>query len=126
MREFGTVLNCMDGRVQRKVADYLLTSFGVRNLDTVTAGGMVRHLAGDTERTAAILGDLDISVTRHGSSQIAVAAHHDCAGNPVSDDTQRREIAKALSRLAQLYPDSELVGLWLDRNRTVERIRAQS
>lgn len=125
MREFGTVLTCMDGRIQRKVSDYLLTSFGVRNLDTLTAAGMVRHLAADTERTATILGDLAISVTGHGSSQIAVAAHHDCAGNPVSDDAQRQEIDKALTRLAELYPDAELVGLWLDKHWTLERIRAQ-
>lgn len=125
MRDFGTVLTCMDGRIQRKVSDYLLTIFGVRNLDTITAAGMIRHIAAkDTDRTPVVLGDLDVSVARHGSQDIAVVAHHDCAGNPTSDKVQRDQIGEAMTRLGQRHPDAEIVGLWVDRNWTVERIRS--
>lgn len=123
MRDFGTVLTCMDGRIQRKVSDYLVTSFGVKNLDTVTAAGIVRHLATDTDRTGAILGDLDVSVDTHGSRDIAVVAHHDCAGNPTSDNEQKEQVGQATARLMRRHPDAEVIGLWLDRNWTVERIR---
>lgn len=124
MKEFGTVLTCMDGRIQRKVSDYLLATFGVRNIDTVTAAGMIRHLSSETDRTPAILGDLDVSVSKHGSENIAVVAHHDCAGNPTSDKAQRDQISEAVTRIGDRHPDAEVIGLWLDRNWTVERIRS--
>lgn len=115
----------MDGRIQRKVADYLSTVFGVRSLDTITAAGMIRHIASDTERTPTILGDLGVSIDKHGSTDIAVVAHHDCAGNPTSDKVQRDEILEAMSRISQRHPDAEVVGLWVDRNWTVERVRGR-
>ena len=124
MRDFGTVLTCMDGRIQRKVSDYLLTSFGVKNLDTVTAAGMVRHVAEGTDRTETILGDLDVSVDKHGSQDIAVVAHHDCAGNPTSDKEQKDQVANAVARLMRRHPDAQVIGLWLDRNWTVEKVRS--
>ena len=113
----------MDGRPQRIVADYLTTSFGVRHLDTITTAGTVRHLAEDTEQTSALLSNLDISVKSHGSNHIAVVAHHDCAGNPVSDRTQRQQVAAATVRLRQLYPDAEVVGLWLNEHWVVEPVQ---
>jgi carbonic anhydrase len=113
----------MDGRPQRKVADYLNTAFGVRNLDTITTAGLVRHLAEDTEQTATILANVDLSIDKHGSHQIAIVAHHDCAGNPVSDRTQRQQLATALARVENLYPSTEVMGLWLDGHWIVERVR---
>ncbi len=124
MRDFGTVLTCMDGRIQRKVSDYLMTVFGVRNLDTITAAGMIRHIASDTERTANILEDLGVSVAQHGSQDIALVAHHDCAGNPTSDKVQRDQILDAMDRVSKQHPDAQIVGLWVDGSWTVERIRA--
>lgn len=114
----------MDGRPQRKVADYLTTSFGVRHLDTITTAGLVRHLAEDTEQTRTILANLDISVDKHGSKQIAVVAHHGCAGNAVSDKTQKQQLAAAVERIEKLYPQSEAVGLWLNEQWIVERDRS--
>jgi len=124
MRDFGTVLTCMDGRIQRKVSDYLLTTFGVKSVDTVTAAGMVKHVAADTERTQTILGDLDVSVTQHGSRDIAVVAHHDCAGNPITEEKQKDQIARAVARLLRRHPDAEVIGIWLDGNWTIERVRS--
>jgi len=122
-QEFGTLLNCMDGRVQRNVAEHLLTLMDVRHLDTVTTAGMVRHLAGEpTDRTPAILDDLDVSLTRHGSRQIAIAAHHDCAGNPVGDADQRLQVISAVRLLQVRHPDLEVHGIWVDHQWTVHRL----
>jgi carbonic anhydrase len=112
----------MDGRPLRRVADYLTASFGVRNLDTITTAGMVRHLADDTDQTDAILANLDISIEQHGSKQMAVVAHHDCAGNPAPADAQRQQLAKAVRRLRQRHPDASVVGLWLGEHWIVEKM----
>lgn len=123
MRDFGTLLTCMDGRYQRKAADYLTTSFGVRHVDTITAPGMVKHLAETTERTATILNDIDASMSKHHSNQIGVVAHADCAGNPVPDRTQQQQVAKAVGFLERRYPNADIIGLFIDEHRIVERIR---
>ncbi|HET9258733.1 MAG TPA: carbonic anhydrase [Acidimicrobiia bacterium] len=122
MERYGSVLECMDGRSQRKVADYLNTVFGVRNLDTITTAGAIRHLAEDTDQTQTLLANLAISVDKHGSHQIAVVAHHDCAGNPVPDNTQKTQVSRAMARIREVHPNAEVIGLWLDANLIVERI----
>lgn len=113
----------MDGRPQRKVSDFLSISFGVRHLDTITTAGIVKHLAEDTEQTATILSNLDISVAKHGSRHIAVVAHHDCAGNPITDGAQRHEVARSVTRITGIYPDADVIGLWLDEHWIVERVQ---
>jgi len=115
----------MDGRIQRKVSDYLSTAFGVRHLDTITTAGLIRHVAADTTQTATLLANVAASMKTHGSHRIAVVAHHDCAGNPVSDRVQKQEVASAMTRLTETYPGAEVIGLWLNEQWIVERIRAQ-
>lgn len=115
----------MDGRPLRKVADYLTAAFGVRHVDTITSAGLVKHLADDTAQTERLLANLEISARAHGSRHIAVVAHHDCAGNPVSARTQKEQVARATSRLSEAYPDAEVIGLWLNEHWIVERIRPE-
>ncbi len=122
MNEFATVLNCMDGRIQRPVADFLLDSFGARYLDTITAAGMVRHVADETGRSATILGDVAVSRDRHGSTQIAITAHHDCAGNPVPATNQQEQLIRAAARLGEMHPDAEIVALWVDQSWAVHSV----
>jgi hypothetical protein len=123
MKEYGSALSCMDGRIQRKVSDYLAATFGVRHIDTVTAPGMVQHIATQTSRTEAILGDLRISVEKHGSTHIGIAAHADCAGNDVSDAQQKLQVASAITNLEETFPEAQVVGLWVNDRWIIERIR---
>jgi hypothetical protein len=112
----------MDGRPQRKVADYLLTSLGVRNLDSITTAGTVRHLSETTDQTATLMANLHVSVKGHGSRRIAVVAHHDCLDNPVSDKTQRDQLEAAVRRGRDLYPDAEVLSLWVNEQWIIERV----
>lgn len=112
----------MDGRPQRKVAAYLSVAFRVRYLDTITTAGLVRHLASNTDQTPILLANLDISLTAHGSQRVAVVAHHDCAGNPVSTEQQTQQVATAVRRLSTLHPGAEFVGLWVNEHWTVEEV----
>ncbi len=122
MDEFGTALVCMDGRIQRKVNDYLSTTFGVRNTDTITTAGLVRHVAEDTGQTRALLDNVEISVATHGSRNIAVVAHHDCAGNPVGAKVQKDQVARAVGRLADIYPNVNVIGLWVGEHMVIEKV----
>lgn len=112
----------MDGRGQRRLAEYLTASFGVGYLDMVTTAGLVKHLAADTNQAETLLANVELSMSAHGSSQIAVAAHHDCAGNSVPDETQKHQVGTAMARLRERYADAEVVGLWLNDKWIVERV----
>ena len=111
---FASALNCMDGRVQLSVNEAVREIFGVSFVDTITAPGIVRFFSDETgaAETTAALTSIRISVERHGSRAIAVAAHHDCAGNPSSDQIQREQLNRAVTFLAAEFPGCETVGLW--------------
>ena len=115
---FCTAINCIDGRTQRPVSDYLMRRFGAKYVDTVTEAGPVRHLASEpaSETTRSIFSRVDISVEKHGSSGIALVAHHDCAGNPVTEERQKAQLATAVDLLRKQYPGTEVIGLWVGSN----------
>jgi hypothetical protein len=121
---FATVLNCMDGRVQRPVGEYLLRRFGVDCVDSITEAGLVRFLADapDAPETISALEKVRISMGQHGSSQIAVVGHVDCAGNPVDDETHLDQVRRARAFLKSRFPACEVLGLWVDEAWTVREV----
>ena len=81
---FATAINCMDGRIQIPVIDWLRRQYGVDYVDMITEPGPERLLAEskDVMASASIHRRLEISVNRHNSKLVAIEGHHDCAGNP--------------------------------------------
>ena len=116
--DFCTVVNCMDGRVQLPVNAFLRERFGAPFVDTVTEPGPNRILGAPDEADAAlaesVLKRVDISVRKHGSRGIAVAGHHDCAGNPSPKQEQLRQLEAAVRLLRSRFPEAEVLGLWVD------------
>ncbi|MBN2565810.1 MAG: hypothetical protein JXB46_08870 [Candidatus Eisenbacteria bacterium] len=112
---FCTAINCMDGRVQLPVIRYLQERFDVSYVDVVSEAGPVRALSdpADSAEKASILSRAGISASAHGSRLIAVVAHADCAGNPVGDEQQMRELAASVEHVAKRFPDSLIIGLWV-------------
>ena len=121
---FCAVVNCMDGRTQVQVNEYLRNKYGVDYVDTITEPGPVKMLAEGVEipGTGGILCRLDISVHKHGSKAIAVVAHHDCAGNPVEKGVQQEQALKSAEFLRAKYPDLDVLPLWVNETWGVEEI----
>jgi carbonic anhydrase len=113
---FCTVINCMDGRVQLPVIEYLQENLGVQCVDSVTEPGPVLLLAerADAAAVDSILRRVAISTDVHGSKVVAVVAHHDCAGNPADEATQRGQLGRALDFVSQSVPGVLVLGLWVD------------
>ena len=61
-----------------------------------------------------------ISVEAHGSKVVAVAGHHDCAGNPVTEEEHRRHILRAVETVRSWGFPVTIVGLWVNSNWQVE------
>lgn len=113
---FGTVINCMDGRVQLPVNEYLRNHYRLDFVDTITEPGPVKILAGKLVGVSIIQQRVKISVEAHGSKLIAVVAHHDCAGNPVSREIQWEQLKSALETVRDWNFSVQYVGLWIDEN----------
>ncbi len=115
---FCTAINCMDGRVQLPVIQYLMDRFHVEYIDSITEAGPVRFFdgQGDPHVFQDILDRIDISVGKHDSHVIALCSHAGCAGNPAPDDVQKTQLAKAVPFLKEKYPDCQVIGLWLDQD----------
>ncbi|MBD3413017.1 MAG: hypothetical protein GF421_01125 [Candidatus Aminicenantes bacterium] len=126
--KFATVINCMDGRVQLPVLHYLNHRFGVSLIDTITEPGPNLILAHqkDKPKLISILDRLKISIEKHGSKQVAIIGHHDCAGNPASKDEQIIHIQKAVTFICRQYPDAEVIGVWIDENWQITEIPNRS
>ncbi len=121
---FCTVINCMDGRIQLPVIRYLQTRFNCEFVDNVTEPGPNRLLAEQQNQMVieSILQRVRISVEKHGSTQIAVVGHHDCAGNPVSKEEQWQHIKKAVQFVANQFPNAEVIGLWVNEQWEVQTL----
>ena len=121
---FCSAINCMDGRVQLPVIRYLQNRFRVDYVDSITEAGPNLILSEDrnTPSTQAIFEKLKISVENHHSVGVAIAGHHDCAGNPAAKDDQIVHIQKAIQLIRQQYKNIEVIGLWIDKNWEVHEI----
>ena len=111
---FGTAINCMDGRTQLPVNEYLKNRFKLDFIDTVTEPGPVKILAENLAEVASIEQRVRISVEAHGSKLIAVVAHYDCAGNPVPKETQINQLEDALKTVRAWNFNVQCIGLWVD------------
>lgn len=122
--KFVTAINCMDGRTQLPVIDWLKLTFKADYVDSVTEPGPVKELADLPQGRPAcsMLARTAISVERHGSRQVAVIAHHDCAGNPEPKSVQLEQLRRAVETVRGWRFEAEVVGLWVNENWQVERV----
>ena len=117
---FSTLINCMDGRVQRSCNDWMRERFGAEDVDTITAPGPVKRLA--SGEAAELFDYARISVEKHGSQAVAIAAHPECAGNPVDRSVQEEELKRAAAALREEFPAATVVALWANLDGSIEEI----
>jgi len=112
---FVTVVACMDGRIQLPVNEWLRNRCQAKFVDTITEAGPDRIMAEKVSpNLESIKQRVMISVERHGSETIALVAHGDCAGNPVSREEHLDHLKRGLEVLRSWELNAELLGLWVD------------
>jgi len=122
--KFGTAINCMDGRTQLPVTGWMKQKYGLDYVDMVTEPGPDKMLSqGRPEQVESIKSRVMISVNAHGSQTILVAAHHDCAGNPVSKEEHIRMVRDCLEVVKSWkLPVKDVIGVWINDKWAVEPI----
>ncbi len=112
---FGTAINCIDGRVQQPVADWVRKNYGVDYVDMVNEPGPDKVLSQVRTLLIDSLKDkVSISINAHHSRVVVIAGHHDCAANPVSRDEHEAQIRSAVKEIASLKLPVTIAGLWID------------
>jgi len=122
---FATVINCMDGRTQDPVNTYLKEKYNVQFVDVITEAGPNGILATRENEllVTSILNRVNISVKKHGSTNIAIIGHYDCAGNPVSDKKHNEQTLESVKYLKEKYPSLEVIGLWIGNDWKITEIK---
>jgi len=121
--KFTTCLNCMDGRTQLPVINWIKDNYGIGWVDMITEPGMDGLLAEKPEEELDnIIRKIDISIKVHNTKEIFIAAHHDCIGNPVDEKSHEQHVQKAVDKLKKLKPGMRIIGLWVARDFTVKKI----
>ncbi|MDV2582760.1 carbonic anhydrase [Alkalibacillus haloalkaliphilus] len=120
---FGTAINCMDGRVQEPVMNWLRENFQVQYVDKINEAGPNKVLLdGDAQTLASIKNRIGISHNGHGSKIIAIAGHHDCAGNPIDKKEKVEQIKQSVQLVRGWGFDMEVVGLYVNDDWEVEQV----
>jgi carbonic anhydrase len=113
---FATAINCMDGRTQIPVIDYIRNKYKVDYVDMITEPGPIRVLAEKMDKPTleSIKRRVEISTEKHGSVHIVIVGHYDCAVNPVEKSTQLKQILESIWTVRSWGLRAETLGLWID------------
>ena len=122
--KFGTAINCMDGRTQLPVINWMKSKYALDFIDMVTEPGPDKMLTqGSPAQVESIKSRVFISVNAHGSETIVMIGHHDCAGNPVSKEEHIRQVKECIKILQSWkLPVKTILGVWINDNWTIEII----
>lgn len=124
-KKFACAINCMDGRVQDAVKNYIKENYGVDYVDMVTEPGPNKILAdnSDSDVIENIKKRVEVSVHHHGSKVIAIVGHFGCAGNPTEKEEQIQHLKKAEEVVKGFGFDTEVISLWVNGDwQTVELV----
>ena len=104
--KFGTAINCIDGRTQQPVIDYIKQNYTVDIVDMITFPGAN-------------------GIEKHNSRIIAVVGHYDCAGNPGDKIYHYIQIRKALQEISLWKLPAKVIGLYVNDNWQVEEVKEE-
>ena len=115
-KKFAGAINCMDGRVQDAVAIFLRKKLGVDYVDAITEPGPDLILAENTDAAVVvnIKKRVGISLEKHGAKTVAIVAHADCAGNPVTKEEHLDQLQRAKETVANFGFEVEIILVWVD------------
>ena len=111
--KFATSVSCMDGRIQIPLAQWIKENHSIDFVDVIAEPGIDRMVAENLD-LESIKNKVGISINAHKSELIVVSGHHDCAGNPVSDEEHVSQIRKGVEVISSWGLNVKVVGIWVD------------
>ena len=123
MSVFATSINCIDGRVQTPISEWIKKNHNVDFVDVVSEPGSDAVLSTESSpEEEKIKQKVMISINAHKSELVFVSGHHECAANPVSKEDHIRHIQQAVARVNSWGLPAKVVGLWVNDSWNVEQV----
>jgi hypothetical protein len=122
--KFGTAINCIDGRTQQPVINYIKQNYAVDIVDMITFPGVDGIFSNELRDVESSLAkhSANISVEKHNSQIVAIVGHYDCAGNPGDKNYHYSQIKTALHEISLWKLPAKVVGLYVNENWQVEEV----
>lgn len=120
---FAVLLNCIDGRTQQPLLDWVGRELDVDHVDVVTEPGVDGVLAGgDSATVQSLLDKVCVSRLAHGAVEVVVAGHHDCAANPGDAAQHFSDVTRATDAVRQALPELPVRGVYVDESWSVSAL----
>ena len=114
-QKFATAINCIDGRVQQPVFNWMDLHCQVQYVDMITEPGADEILInGSPAMISFIRQKVQMSLEGHQSQAIAIVGHHDCLGNPVSRDEHFNQIKMSAKIIESWEYWVRVIGLYVN------------
>jgi hypothetical protein len=111
--KFATSVSCIDGRIQFPLAKWIKENYSVDYVDAITEPGVDKKIVANSD-LESIKTKVGISINAHQSELIVISGHHDCAGNPVSDEEHIAQIKKGVEIISSWNLSVKIIGVWID------------
>ena len=120
--KFATAINCMDGRTQNPVSNWVKSNYSIEYVDMITEPGCDKVLSEkNIDLINQIKSKVEISVNAHKSSLVVIAGHYDCAANLVTKDVHVTQIQKSVNIIKSWKLPIQVVGLWVNDKWEIEQ-----
>ena len=112
--KFAIAINCIDGRVQTPVLDWIKLHLNVDYVDLITEPGPDGALTRSTDLRGRIFEKVCFSIRVHNPIAIAIAGHWDCIANPVAMEEHLDQIREGVRIIETWRLGRRAVGLWVN------------
>ena len=121
---FITAINCIDGRIQEPVTEFVMTKFRADYVDLITEPGADKILSDNKalDIIESVKRRTLVSIEKHKSKVVIITGHHDCAANLVEKEEHYRQIKKAVQNVKEWALEFDVYGVWVDENWEAELI----
>ena len=122
---FGTAINCIDGRTQEPVIDFMKQKYNIDGVDMVTFPGVDGVISNreNSDEIAFLRNAVSISIEKHRSRIIAVVGHFDCAGNPGNREHHYEHIQSAVHEVSSWRFHAQVVGFYVNDKKQIEEVK---
>ena len=117
---FAASIQCIDGRVQAPISEWIRSEHGVDYVDVITEPGC--DLALSERDRPDIRSKVEISVRAHGSELVFVSGHHGCAANPCGGPEHEEQVRASVERVRGWGLPVRVEGLWVGSDWSVRRV----
>jgi carbonic anhydrase len=121
--KFATAINCIDGRVQSPIAEWIMFHHNVEYVDMITEPGVDRVLSeGKSSQIASMAERLQVSIQAHQSGLVAIVGHHNCAANIATPEEHKKQIQDGAEIVASWNFGIRVIGLYVNEWNSIDLI----